>query len=38
MRTQDDNGDSYCTKCDGSGTIILNANGEWEECDECEQY
>jgi|LauGreStaDraftv2_3_1035109.scaffolds.fasta_scaffold466755_1 hypothetical protein len=32
----DNNGDRYCDKCDGSGTVILNAEGDWEECDECE--
>jgi hypothetical protein len=28
---------TYCSLCDGSGDIILNAEGDWRSCTECEE-
>jgi DnaJ-class molecular chaperone len=25
-----------CNKCDGSGDIILNMEGDWETCESCD--
>jgi hypothetical protein len=26
----------YCDNCCGEGSIILNAEGDWETCEECD--
>jgi hypothetical protein len=28
---------TYCSLCDGDGAIILNAEGDWKTCTECEE-